>query len=182
MRIVRWSNSESIYALDFRCNILPLRNTVCILLDECGGMGSVDWHTVYIITVCQNNISNRALLASCGKSIHIEQVLQIGAKLLQIGAVITNWGRIITNRNRHYKLGQLLRIGAEHCTLCKSLHKQLFPNIHNFFQYVLHNIKYLLVISHSGGYTFAKFKAHFSCNFNKFLTLNLTVKPLLKFL
>ena len=39
-----------------------------------------------------------------------------------------------------------------HCALCKSLHKQLFRNIHNFFPYVLYNIKYLLVISHSRGY------------------------------
>ena len=49
MRIVKWSNSESINILDFRYNILPLRNTICNLLDECGGKGidSVDWHTIY---------------------------------------------------------------------------------------------------------------------------------------
>ena len=43
------------------------------------------------------------------KLIQIEQVLQIGAKLLQIGAA-----PVVTNRgNSYYKLGQLLRIGAE---------------------------------------------------------------------
>ena len=116
MRIVRWSNSESIYALDFRCNILPLRNTVCILLDECEGMGSVDWHTVYIITVCQNNISNRALLASCGK-INTHR------------ASITNWGKIITNRGSYYKFGQnyyiseqALQIEAIIMNWCRTLH------------------------------------------------------------
>ena len=67
------------------------------------------------MTVCQNNISNRALVASCGKinknRVSIAnsgkaiinrasfscyksgpfQLLQVGTKLLQIGAVITNW-------------------------------------------------------------------------------------------
>ena len=37
-------------------------------------------------------------------------------------------------------------------TLCKSLQRQLFRNIYNLFPYVLYNIKYLLVKSHSGGY------------------------------
>ena len=53
-----------------------------------------------MITVCQNSISNRALVASCGK-INTNR------------ANITNWGRIITNRGRYYKLGQLLQIGVE---------------------------------------------------------------------
>ena len=39
------------------------------------------------------------------------------------------------------------------CALCKSLQKQLFRNIHKFFPYMLYNIKYLLVIPHSGGYS-----------------------------
>ena len=39
-----------------------------------------------------------------------------------------------------------------YCALCKSLQEQLFPNIYKLFPYVLYNIKYLLVIFHSGGY------------------------------
>ena len=59
--------------------------------------------TQYIITFCQNNISNWALVASCGKKlIQIEQVLQIEEKLLQIGAA-----PVVTNRgNSYYKSGQ----------------------------------------------------------------------------
>ena len=38
------------------------------------------------------------------------------------------------------------------CALVKSLQRQLFRNIYNLFPYVLYNIKYLLVTSHSGGY------------------------------
>ena len=38
------------------------------------------------------------------------------------------------------------------CALCKSLQKQLFRNIHKLLPYVFYNIKYLLVISHLGGY------------------------------
>ena len=83
--------------------------------------------TQYITTVCQNNISNRRLVASCGKinicitsitnwgkiitnrgssscnKLEQFQLLQIGAKLLQIGTVITNWDRIIANWGNYYK-------------------------------------------------------------------------------
>ena len=38
------------------------------------------------------------------------------------------------------------------CALCESLQKQLFRKIYKLFPYLLSNIKYLLVISHSGGY------------------------------
>ena len=79
-------------------------------------MGSVDWHTVYVITVCQNNISNRALLTSCGK-INTHR------------ASITNWGKIITNRGSYYKLGQnyykseqALQIGAIIMNWYRTLH------------------------------------------------------------
>ena len=43
-------------------------------------------------------------------------------------------------------------VPQHYCTICKSLQKQLFRIIHKVFPYVLYNIKYLLVISHSGGY------------------------------
>ena len=54
------------------------------------------------------------------------------------------------------------------CTLCKSLQRQLFRNIYNLFPYVLYNIKYLLVISHSGCYplslkvTYSMSSAHYA--------------------
>ena len=38
------------------------------------------------------------------------------------------------------------------CALRQSLQKQLFRNIYKPFSYVLYNVKYLLVISFSGGY------------------------------
>ena len=38
------------------------------------------------------------------------------------------------------------------CALCESLQEQLFRKIYKLFPYVLYNIKYLLVIFHSGGY------------------------------
>ena len=38
------------------------------------------------------------------------------------------------------------------CALCKSVQEQLFCNLYKLFPYVLYNIKYLLVISHLGGY------------------------------
>ena len=43
-------------------------------------------------------------------------------------------------------------MAQDECALCKSLQKQLFRNIYKLFPYLLYNVKYLLVISHLGGY------------------------------
>ena len=88
-------------------------------------------------------------------------------------------------------------------TLCESLQKILFRNIYKLFPYMLYNIKYLLVISHSGGYPLSLIVTCQLCilcttpwlftlkklclqnlkliflNFFQFLTLNVTIKPML---
>ena len=55
----------------------------CVCVCGRGGMGGVNWQTIY--NNSQNNISNRALVASCGK---------INANR----ASITNWDKIISNQ------------------------------------------------------------------------------------
>ena len=112
------------------------------------GMSSVDWHTIYqyITTICENNISNRALVAGCGK-INTNQASTTNwgkiltnrgssscynseQQLLQIGdvPVITNRGKIITNWRIYYKLKQnyyksrlVLQIGSIITNLCRTV-------------------------------------------------------------
>ena len=97
-----------------------------------------------VVTVCQNNnISNRALVASCGKintnraSIANSgkaiinrasfscyksgpfQLLQVGTKLLQTGAVITNWSNYFksvqnTKHDSYSKLYLLFSLANAH--------------------------------------------------------------------
>ena len=67
--------------------------------------------TQNILTICQNNISYRALVASCGK------INAIRESITNWGEIITNWAApvVISWGNSYYKLGQfqLLQIGEK---------------------------------------------------------------------